>query len=907
MLKGLNKIFEKYQKLLLVLVGVIVVVPFVGFVPGADLFDIFGSSSPKPRVLKINGEELTEQEIRLQLIGYQLGFSLGVAQSYSYDISGEDRSSQIALYRYALIKNLQKKYKFDAVTKGELANFLKERFGTIKDAKNILNRIQQDYGLNPKQVERLVVDNYFIKKNDQVIKSRVKIDAKELKDAYIKKNTIYTILSLHLSSNDSKYQDQRTQKYYQQNKKVYKQEKKVSVSYIKFNKQLTSLSDIEHVDDLIVEKFEEDKKKYLPYSFEKKVRIFGVLFEDLANVQVNTVKRKLLEQVIKKVRKAKDKNFQVSNVDFDTILWESSATSAFNDEIANLNEGEISTPITLQNQKGDFLPGIYALQVLSKRSGNLTEKVKQIIGDEIVQEKNAFRNKQIAKNLYLSLKRAMVNADGFEAKKEIFARKAKALDLAVEKSPYLKANEQESFNYSKNFIKAIKNLSSQRPLSNMFYNNGSYTIAFLDKQGSSYKPFNEVKNLIEQKVYLLEAEQYYKQNPEEFKLPEIKYAYAVDFNPNLKSYKVTNAEALKYYKNNRGLFKKKQARVKTIRFDYKNSSQKSKMKKRLEAIVQDIKSGKISFEEAVKKYSTDEISKNKKEAGLVGWVTQDRHQASKEIFATKKGEISSIFLGDKNLQVFKVEQTSDNIAFSRIRKDIVNHLQRKKAIDDAKEKRNKFYFQIDNLLTNQGTKNFSKTFTDLANKYNYRFFSVSTQDNNLPSLVADLKTRTVDNPIIINENDFWVGCYHRTVPARLPKFEETQTKAKAVRKVIKKEAGQRVKTSFVEIFESLNKAENKKPLFKKYGFKVEEAKKFKNLKQAYKSLIKDGVKKGKVFTTKDSSAEHIIFVVKDMKKPTQSDFQQEKEEFFKSFKVEKQREVVSSFYKDFIKKNPVSL
>ena len=906
MLTGMNKIFEKHQKLLLVVVGTIIVVPFVGFVPGADLFDFFGKSEQQGA--SVNGESVTPEKLENQLRAYQIGSYMGVEQAYQNNLDGKNRSSLIALHRYALIKKLKKQYKFDSITQKEITQFLKDKFNSVKNGKDFLVRIQQNLGMTAKEMESAVIENFFIEKYNNELKKQIANDDKLIKKAYIKENTKYTLKTLKMSSSNEEFLDAAAKKYYQKNKAKYPLPDSLKVSYIDFNATSIKASNVNNLDFLIKNKFKGNEKKYHKESRQKTLGIIGYEIEDFKNNKEVKNKKRKLNIIAKRLKKEKYDRVVNSSVEFDFHLTyeEDELSNLFKNSIKKLKVGEVSK-LVLNKGNQDFPRGIYILKVIEERYGVLTTKVKTKITNEIVKEKNKKRNQYLAKTLQKAVAKEIKNKKNLSEKKKAFERRAKNLKLTIKNSPLIKKkSERPSKIYSKTFIEVASKLSQNSPLSKVFNNNGTYVVAFYNEKGPLYKDFVQVKRLIKETIYKKEAETYYGDNPQVFTIPETKYGYAVNFYPNVKDYKVTDKESTEYYEKNKERFASKQARVSLIRLNYKKG-EKEKTRKKLEKIIADIKSKKISFKNAIKKYSDDKTNDKEK---TENWITKDRHPASENIFATKKGQVSSIYEEETNLQVFKVEDTSENIPHNRAKKDITNYLQREKAVTDAKRKKEEFYNEVEKKLENK-TKDVAKIFKKTALAKGYTTIPISTANNYsyIRALVSGLETTSSDNPLIINDRDFWVGCYEKTDKKHLPKFDLRKTTQKAIKAVNKKESVELVNKKFGKIFAELNKESDKRKfnlLTQKHNFTTEDATEYKHLPETYKNLLNDAKDK-QFLATKDSKNEHIIFFVSKKQEPSSQEFKEEKVAFTKQYNEEQEEKVIEKFYQDFTSKNTITL
>ena len=904
MFTGMNKIFEKHQKILLTIIGIVVVVPFVGFVPGADLFDFFKKTEIQQYT--VNDDELSREEIEKQHFAYRVGRYLNVTQGYAKNLEGKNLTSLIALHRYALIKQLKEKNDFNAITKEELTKFLKESLKSIKDAKNFISTIQQNFNKTPKEMENIIVENYFIKKNNKELKKQVVIDQKAIKNAYIKENTLYTIKALKFSSDDGKFFDQTAKEYYNKQKTSFTLPESFKVSYINFDKNSIKADEISNLNSLAEKRWDKSKSKYINQSNQKKIGLIGLTIENFSNTKKYQQKNKTLQKLKLKLKK-EGFNKLIKNenqFDYQTTFWEGEFNNAFTNTVMSLKKGQISKKITLQ--KHEFFPqGIYFIQVIDQRSGTFTDKVKNIIKNEILREKNENNNKNLAKITHKLIEREK----SFSDKTARFEKQAKKLNLHISESPYITKTTNPSKTHSKEFINVTLKLSQEKPLSNIFKNNKFYSIALFIKKGDKYKSFNQVKSFIKEKLYKEKAKTYYDNNKELFKVEQTKYGYAVNFYPNVKSVTIKDSEALKYYKKNEKTYQQKQAQVRLISLNFKKG-EKAKTKAKLKAIIDTIKNKKITFENAAIKYSDDEKSNTKKEKGLIGWITENRHSASKTIFETKNEQISAIYQGDKKLQIFKIEQISKNIPYPRAKESIINLLKRQKAITNANNKKEKFYNQIEAIWTKE-KKNFSQAFKNHARKNGFSPIPISTKNNYryIQNLVKDLKIRNADNPLIINEQDFWVACYDRTEEEKLLEFSDKSTMLKAINVVNKEESLNLVNKNFNTIFSTLNKStteKQKNQLMKKYAFTTEEPMEYKSLPKYYKGLINDKIKNNQILTSKNFSNEQIIFTIVKKKVPTNEEYNENLETFTKEYTAKEEEGIIDKFYQEFIKKNTIN-
>ena len=209
----------------------------------------------------------------------------------------------------------------------------------------------------------------------------------------------------------------------------------------------------------------------------------------------------------------------------------------------------------------------------------------------------------------------------------------------------------------------------------------NYSKVNLDFVVLNWKDF---KNNI--KVTDKELKKYYLLHKEKYRVPTmVKFKYiAVPLSYVEKKIKVSDEEAKKFYEEHKAYFKVPlRIRVAHILFakDNKDNKTDAQLKQEAEKVYKLLKDKKITFKEAVKKYSDDVLTK--KDNGDLGYITKNMVIDSfwNEIVKLKKGEISKPFKTKFGYHIVLIEDIKKPFVrpFDKVKKDIVGYLKEAKA------------------------------------------------------------------------------------------------------------------------------------------------------------------------------------------------------------------------------------
>ncbi len=212
----------------------------------------------------------------------------------------------------------------------------------------------------------------------------------------------------------------------------------------------------------------------------------------------------------------------------------------------------------------------------------------------------------------------------------------------------------------------------------------NYSTADLDYV---YLPFEKMKKDVV--VNDTKLKEYYSKHKEEFRIPtQIKFKYILFSLKYEKSkMKVTDNETKIFYNSHQSYFKVPK-RIKVahilIASDKKNKKTDEQLKKEAEDIYKSIKEKKITFKEAVKKYSDDTFTK--KVDGELGYITKSMVVPGfwDGIKNLKVGEISKPFKSKFGYHIAMVEDIKEPYIrkYKDVKKDIIGYLTEKKAEDN---------------------------------------------------------------------------------------------------------------------------------------------------------------------------------------------------------------------------------
>ncbi len=210
--------------------------------------------------------------------------------------------------------------------------------------------------------------------------------------------------------------------------------------------------------------------------------------------------------------------------------------------------------------------------------------------------------------------------------------------------------------------------------------------------------------------------EFYEKNKEKYRVPTmVKFKYiTIPLGYVKKSIKISDNETKRFYQNHPNYFYVPlRIRVAHILLRKKDNMTDEQLKREAEKIYKMLINKKITFKEAVKKYSDDSLTKNV--GGDLGYVTRDMvlDQFWKHIVKLKKGEISKPFKTKLGYHIAMVEDIKKPFErpYKKVKNQIVEYLK-------TAEAKKKWFIVADKIFVD--IRDHNLTLRNAAKKYDLK-------------------------------------------------------------------------------------------------------------------------------------------------------------------------------------------
>jgi peptidyl-prolyl cis-trans isomerase D len=419
-----------------------------------------------------------------------------------------------------------------------------------------------------------------------------------------------------------------------------------------------------------------------------------------------------------------------------------------------------------------------------------------------------------------------------------------------------------------------------------------------------YLPFDKLEK--EVKINDKELKDYYSKHKEDFRVPtqlKFKYIlYSLDYEKT--QIKITDNDTKIFYDGHKSFFKVP-TRIKVAHIlvsKAKNDNETdAELKKKAEDVYKEIASKKISFKNAVKKFSSDTFTK--KVGGELGYITKDMVVPGfwKGIENLKSGDISKPFKSKFGYHIAKVEAVEKPYIrkYKDVKKDIVDYLKEKQAEENLFIDAKRLFVKI---------RDSKKKFEEAATEFGFDVKTsgyMSLKSPKAPFNSAIVKSALMEEKGKLLGPDEGVGGYiiyeiADKKPSYIPAFDKIKDKVKKA--YIKFKAKELAKQKAEEVYSKLKKGEKFNLLAKAMGIKVNLSKDISKYSPDDKmecTLREDVVAKifeNKAgFVDKCATAKGFYVYLVKQKKVKEEDFAKYKKSIYEQLKSQKEYDLMNNF------------
>ncbi len=318
-------------------------------------------------------------------------------------------------------------------------------------------------------------------------------------------------------------------------------------------------------------------------------------------------------------------------------------------------------------------------------------------------------------------------------------------------------------------------------------------------------------------------EQFYNKNKEKYRVPTmVKFEYIViPLKYIEKSIKITDNQTKRFYDTHPNYFYVPlRIRVAHILIEKKDNMTDKQLKEKAEKIYKMLIDKKITFKEAAKRYSDDNMTKNV--GGEIGYVTKDMvvKQFWDHIVHLKKGEISKPFKTKFGYHIVLVEDVQKPFErpYSKVKKQIEQYLK-------TQEAKKKWFVVADKIFVD--IRDHHLTLKEAAKKYGLKVKTSGYMSLKKP--LPPFTSQMVQNALLttkgallgpdLSSEGYLIYKMIDKKASYIPKFDEVKKQVK--KDYIEFEAKQIAKKRAEQFLDELKKVGDIDKLAKKFKVKVE--------------------------------------------------------------------------------------
>ncbi len=419
-----------------------------------------------------------------------------------------------------------------------------------------------------------------------------------------------------------------------------------------------------------------------------------------------------------------------------------------------------------------------------------------------------------------------------------------------------------------------------------------------------YLPFEQMKKDVVVNDKNLKA--YYDKHKEVFRVPtQVKFKYILySLKYEKAQMKISDNDTKRFYESHKSYFMvPKRIKVAHILIAAGKNDNKTdeELKKEAFKVYQEIKSKKISFKDAVKKYSADTYTK--KVGGELGYITKNMVVEGfwNGIKDLKPNEISKPFKSKFGYHIALVEDIQKPYLrkYKTVKQDVVEYLREKEAEENLFIDAKRLFVKI---------RDSKERFEDAAKKFG---FNVKLSPYmSLKSPKAPFTSDIVKNALLSEKGkllgpDEAIGGYviyeiADKKPSYIPTFDKIKDKVKKA--YIEYKAKELAKDRANKIYEALKKGKKLSDIAKSFKLKVKLSKNISKFSPDDKMecTLKESVVQ-KIFENKvgffdrcSTNKGYYVYFVKD-KKAKEEDFKKYKKSIEEQLKSQKEYEIMNNF------------
>ncbi|NOY79607.1 MAG: hypothetical protein GXP31_01250 [Kiritimatiellaeota bacterium] len=405
-------------------------------------------------------------------------------------------------------------------------------------------------------------------------------------------------------------------------------------------------------------------------------------------------------------------------------------------------------------------------------------------------------------------------------------------------------------------------------------------------------------------------------------VPEKKKVAVVSFAPArfVRKVKVTDDDIRRYYEENKAEYKREEIRGRRIllRFPPRaGDKQKQAVRSRIEKIRAEIAAGR-DFAEAARQYSQDTATRTK--GGDTGFFARGTEppEVDSVVFALEPGEISDVIETKTGCILFKLEKRRDERPLADAREEIRKKIIEEKSDALAREAASDFADKVYALLEKSSKKPAAEVFADAAKAQHLAVKESGwfRQGGYIPpfGFEADLakqafalsEVRPLSDPVK-GKKEYYVACWQGTQAAYLPKFDKEPGLESRVRNQLLREAALRLaRRKAREAHDAIQAKLDKGYLFEKAseGYQFTDVPSFTLDKPPRQGADNQRIVEElpayparSLLPPIETTSGSVLVYLKTRERPSDADFEKEKDSFRKQLRRRKEGEAVSRFRK----------
>ncbi len=668
-----NRLIAKHGRVAFVIIGILIVVPFVFFYGASGLGG--GGKGRKRGINKVGrmyGSSIDPDRFKRQLYAAELSFLLKRGKLLSRKQESFDQWVKLTLRRMRMLREARQRG-LTHVTDSRIAKNIREQRLFQKEGKFSKKRFNQLFSnllqqpprnISKSDFDQIIKENIIIDRLKQQVKSGVFVSPEEVKEAYKRQNEQFA--AKYKLFDSSKYTDKarenlnpspaRIKNYFEKHSDELQLPPRKVVNVARFS-----------FEDYEADVAAEEAKEY----YEKHNKRFkGKDFADVKDTIKKTLRRK------RQLTNAEQDAVELLNrIKTNTRGKEPGKVAGIFKQLCAEADVTCKTSGPFLRDSSEPIPNIGKEAALRRRAYALNEETP--LTEQPIRGKNAYFLASWQKTLPAKTPRKLTDYVKTTIKKKLVAEKVRNF-FKNQVAPYRE--------------KAQDGISPQELLSDKqkeLMQGGRQNFREKFRQ---YREFAEKINA-EFKRYYVPAK------------AKIRVAL-FPFKQYRKDVEVTTQECKEYYQENSSEYNKKQVRTRHIFLNNSDKSEKQMeaQKKLLKDLKSKLENNEADFASLAKKHSQNkETSQKGGDTGFFSKSAQDAPAFADEAFKLEQGDISDIIETEKGFHLVKLVDKRSQIPFEEVQSEIRQTLKQEKARTRAKRAATRFetgengvYTTIDN-------------------------------------------------------------------------------------------------------------------------------------------------------------------------------------------------------------------